>query len=108
MSDNNVVTSTQAANLHNWKENDMSQKTPKRLYRVDDSHGNTRMVWAFNRAIAIRHAAENDYSAHLASQAEIIDMVRHGVPEEMAGETRRKDEPMTDRSLSRFRQGGAA
>lgn len=82
--------------------------TTKRVYRVTDRDGSTRMVWAYNRSQAIRHASEQDYSANVASQSEIIQMVRAGVPEEEAGETRRKDEPMTDENVAKFRAGGAA
>lgn len=87
----------------------MNRTTQKRVYSVTDRDGNRRMVWAYNRAQAIRHASEADYSANVASQAEIIEMVRAGVPEEVAGDDRRKrDEPLTDDNIATFRAGGAA
>ncbi|WP_155986832.1 hypothetical protein [Thioalkalivibrio sp. ALE12] len=82
------------------------KQTTKRVYRVTDRDGNTRMVWAYNRSQAIRHASEADYSANVASQAEIIQMVREGVPEEIAGKVR--EVPMTENSVAQFRAGGAA
>ncbi|TQE98648.1 MAG: hypothetical protein FKY71_12735 [Spiribacter salinus] len=83
-------------------------KTKKRVYRVRDRDGNVRMVWAFNRSQAINHVSEGDYSANVASQAEIIQMVRQGVPEEVAGENRVKDEPLSEASVAKIREGGAA
>jgi hypothetical protein len=57
-----------------------------RIYLVTDTETNKhRMIRAGNQAQAIRHAAQTRFDIKVASQDDLVNLLSHGIPVEMAG-----------------------
>lgn len=61
-----------------------------RLYHVTDGQSD-HLVWARTPAQAIRHVARDQYTANVAEQAKLVELIRAGVPEENAVEPEAAD-----------------
>ena len=57
-----------------------------RVYKVVNKAGEKQAIRAQNPAQAIRHAARNEYTAKVASQSDLIDMLSAGIKVQDAGE----------------------
>lgn len=65
--------------------------TPRRVYAIHHiASGTTRLVRASNAATALRHVVRSDYSAEVASQDDLIELLTSGTRVEDAGT---EDEP---------------
>lgn len=61
-------------------------QTPRRVYAVRHiATGTTRLVRAVNVATAVRHVVRTDYTAEVASQDDLIDLLSAGTRVEDAG-----------------------
>jgi|GEM_PF-1132267 len=61
-------------------------QTPRRVYAINHpSTGTTRLVRAVNVAAALRHVVRSDYTAEVATQDDLIDLLSAGTRVEDAG-----------------------
>lgn len=64
-----------------------------RIYKVEGPlPETTRLVRAANRAQAIRHVTRSEYSAVLAGQDDLIELIQRGVAVEDAATTEESEE----------------
>jgi len=57
-----------------------------RIYLVTDVETNKRrLIRAANQAQAIRHAAQTRFDIEVAGQDDLVSLLSHGIPVEMAG-----------------------
>jgi hypothetical protein len=57
-----------------------------RIYVVTDVETNRhRLIRAGNKAQAIRHAAQTRFDIEVAGQDDLVSLLSHGIPVEMAG-----------------------
>ena len=57
-----------------------------RIYLVTDTETNKhRLIRAGNQAQAIRHAAKTSFDIEVAGQDDLVSLLSHGIPVELAG-----------------------
>jgi hypothetical protein len=66
--------------------------TPTKLYVVEDSHGDARLVRARTRPQAMAHVAKSEFSTRLASQDDLVAMIGKGIKPELATVAANDDE----------------